>query len=260
MHETWLGIKILALGALQGVTEFLPVSSDGHLVLAQHLFGLTEDELALAVWLHLGTLAATLVVYWRQVMQIVSGDWKLGSAVLVALIPAGVVGITCRSFFADMFSSVAAVGFFLWITAAALFLGEWLFRGNFVEREQVTLWDATIVGLAQVLAILPGVSRSGLTISAGLVCGLGRETAARFSFLLAIPTVAGAVLVQGIDTMQHGMPAYDPLWLAAGVFASFVVGLASLKALLALLRRYRLYAFAVYCLVVGGVVVAIQFA
>jgi undecaprenyl-diphosphatase len=259
MHETSMGIKILVLGAIQGVTEFLPVSSDGHLVLAQHLLGFTDDELALAVWLHLGTLAATMAVYWRPFVRILYGDWRLGSAILVAMIPAGVIGITCRSFFDEMFSSVDAVGFFFWITAAALFLGEWLFRGESVDREQVTLRDATIVGLAQALAILPGVSRSGLTISAGLACGLRREAAARFSFLLAIPTVAGAVLIQGIETMQHGMPAYDPFWLAAGVLVSFAVGLGSLNVLLALLRRFRMHAFGVYCLVLGAVVVAGQF-
>jgi undecaprenyl-diphosphatase len=247
--------KLLILGSIQGVSEFLPISSDGHLVLANHFLGLEQDQLGTAVWLHLGTLAATCVVYWREVLQILRGDWRLALAVFIAMIPAGIVGLSFRSFFEAAFASVIATGGFLCLTGAALVLGELVFRWRGQQREAITLGDAVWVGIAQALAILPGVSRSGMTISAGIACGMRRDRAATFSFLLAIPTVGGAVLVEGYQTVRQGGTAIDPQWLLLGIVSSFVVGFIALRGLLAMLRRFPMYGFAIYCVLLGSSVV-----
>jgi undecaprenyl-diphosphatase len=249
-----LGWKVIILGIVQGVSEFLPISSDGHLLLAEHAFGISQNQLSLVIWLHLGTLAATCLVYWRELRDILRGDWWTALLLVMAMLPAAAFGLTCKSMLEEKFYHIEALGYFFWVTALALFLGERIFRTNGIERETISVTDALVIGIAQALAILPGVSRSGMTIAAGLACGLRRPAAARFSFLLSIPAVGGAVLLEGYETVLQDNSSLDPWPIAVGVITSFVAGLIALRWLLWLLRRYPMHGFAIYCTLLGAAV------
>ncbi len=247
------------LGVLQGITEFLPVSSSGHLVVVQQLFGWQAEDgiiLAFDVALHVGTLFAVLVALRKEVFEILTGRaWKLCGAVILATIPAVIVGFSIKDLIEMTFSSVTIVGIawlvtgtFLWFTRYAknppLPLGE---RDG--VRGQISWLKSLLIGCAQAVAIIPGISRSGSTMSAGLFLGLSGETAAKFSFLMAIPAIAGGAILDVKDIMafpKEGLPQ-----LIIGTIVSFVVAYLSIKWLLAIISRGKFYWFGVYCWVVG---------
>ena len=246
--------QVILLGVVQGIAEFLPISSSGHLVLAGALLGFEGDRLGMVIWLHVGTLGATCAVYRREIFCLLRGDWQLAFSIAIALVPGGVLGLTLGSKLESVFESLISVSLLLWVTATTLVVGEWLFLARDASREQVRPKEAVWIGIAQATALLPGISRSGVTIAAGLACGIRREAAARFSFLLAIPTVGGAALVEWIRTVQHGEITMDFPTVLVGILASFVAGVLALNVLIALLRRYPMYVFSVYCFLVGGFV------
>lgn len=249
-------IRYLVIGLVQGVTEFLPVSSSGHLVLAQRLLGLASPGVFLEAMLHVGTLGAVLVVFWsdlRSLVQSLRGRGEVEQRkevglLLIGTVPAVVVGLLLRSTIEASFSSLWAIGLGLLVTAAAL---AWGVRArSTADRQVLGVRDAMVVGTAQALALFPGVSRSGMTISAGLRRGLSGSTAARFSFLLAIPALAGAGGLTLLDALRH---PHEVEWvgLLIGSTAAFASGWAALRLLLRLLRRGRFWVFAVYCALVG---------
>ncbi|MDR1546305.1 MAG: undecaprenyl-diphosphate phosphatase [Deltaproteobacteria bacterium] len=261
---------IAALGLIQGLCEFLPVSSSGHLVLAQALFGLKEPEILLDLTLHLGTLLAVAVFYRRSLAALFSElrflpgalvsparlvelsrarpNFRLGLLIILGSFPTAAVGFIFQDFLTGLFASASAVGVALLITAAALTTTAFRRRPPRRGLLNMTAADALLIGLIQGLAIAPGLSRSGLTIAAALLLGLERELAARYSFLLSIPAILGGLalsLAQGLSS------ALGPATLALGFSVAAVAGWWALKLLTGLVDRGRLHFFAPWCLLAG---------
>lgn len=266
MSLTWAAI----LGAVQGLTEFLPVSSSGHLVILQGLVGLKMPGVTFEIAVHLGTLLAVLIALWRDVRSLLVGLWRpspgrrrggrqgserqLLAALLVALVPTGVIGLAGKDFFVRLFDSPRAAALALLLTGLILVATPALSRGH-TGLFRVKGRQALAVGSAQGLAIVPGLSRSGLTIAAGLACGLEPDAAARFSFLLSIPAILGAAGVDALDALKGG-PSLAPTNLLpgpllVGALTATLVGAVSVRWMLDLVRRGRLRPFAYYCWAVG---------
>jgi len=262
-------LKALILGMLQGAAEFLPVSSSGHLVLVPWLLGWESPGLAFDAVVHWGTALAVVVYYWRDWVEIVrsvlnsmriqsirrqgllmDGQARLGWLIILGAIPAAVLGYFLDDFFERLFDQPAAAAGFLLITALLLVASERLGRPSRNVAEMNWL-DALVVGIAQALAIFPGVSRSGATIAAGLTRGLQRDLAARYSFLLGTPVILGAGLFKVVGLAQAGSLAADWPSLLVGFVVSGVVGFGSIHLLLSYVRERRLYPFAAYCAAFG---------
>ena len=263
--------QVVVLGIVQGLAEFMPVSSSGHLVLVPWWLGWPIPGVAFDAILHLGTVLAVLVVFYRDLWDIVvawlrslvgrgsTAESRLGWLLILATIPAAVAGLKLENFFGKLFGSPLAVACLLLVTGCFLALAEF-----FSEREktltQMRWVDALIVGLAQAAAIAPGISRSGATISAGLLRGFKREEAARFSFILSIPVILGAGLSQVARMALHpNLPQQtEPAsLLIVGFLAAAVTGYLTIRFLLRYLQRGSLYPFAIYCWIVGGISVIV---
>jgi len=253
-------LEAIFLGIVQGATEFLPISSSGHTLLVPTLLRMPEPSLSLIAIAHQGTLLAVLVYFWRDLWAIGSGVLsglrtgrplgseasRLGWYIVAGSIPAAVAGLTLEDFFESVFGKPVFAAFFLLVTAGLLVVGERLRTGH-KELAKMSGGDAIIVGLFQMLALLPGISRSGSTITGGLWRGLDRATSARFSFLLGIPAILGAGMLALLDIVEAGNVAVQaPVYVAAFVGAA-VTGYACIHFLLRWLREHSLYAFAVYC-------------
>lgn len=254
-------LQVIVLGIVQGISEFLPISSDGHLVIAEHLLGRAFGErLAegkdLVVMLHLGTLAAIVAVYLRELWALRT-DMRLCLLMVMATIPAAVVGLTLEDWFDQVFKSSLAAGFGFLITAVLLITGHVLERGEHTEK---TLpWPAMLlIGCFQALALLPGVSRSGSTIVGGLLTGMDRVSATRFSFLLAVPVTAGAIALTIKHLLEGGHPPLPFGPMLVGIVVSFVVGWLVLKGMIRLVQQRKLPWFAAYCAVAGVLTIAIS--
>lgn len=248
-------VPLLVLALIQGISEFLPISSDGHLTLAQHFMDVDGPRLGIEVALHLGTLGSVLVVFRRDVgvlvRQMLGGDWREAGLILLGSVPAAIVGLGLKKTIEPMFDSGRAAALGLLATAAALWVGERARRRAVPGAGRPIRWtDALWIGSAQALAILPGVSRSGTTITTALVLGAETNAAARFSFLLSIPAVAGAVLLEVPDLVRTGEFGRE---LALAVVATFLIGVGALNFLLAFLGRGAFRWCAIYCSVVGVV-------
>ena len=265
-------LEAIILGTVQGLTEFLPVSSSGHLVLFQNLFGMHEPELLFDICLHVGTLTAVLIVFYREIFQILTalvqfpgrlrsagglrnllaGDESIRMALLIVVgsIPTAVIGLLFKEITDQLFGSLTIVGCMLLVTGTLLWLTRRIrTKGRPIER--TSLKDALLVGLVQGLAILPGISRSGSTIATALFLGVDRKVAGRYSFLLSIPAIVGA-LILGLDTpeLQTTIPLAT---IVAGSVISAVVGWLALVILLRVVDRGQLYRFAPYCWLVGAI-------
>ncbi|MFH1238542.1 MAG: undecaprenyl-diphosphatase UppP [bacterium] len=254
------------LGIVQGLTEFLPVSSSGHLVLVQNLLGLNNIDVLFDIFLHLGTLAAVIIFLRKDLCNIVLNlgrlnQWrtnpeiKMLYLIVVASVPTALIGFLFKDYFEKMFTSMAVVGCFLIVTGFLLFLAErFSVSGKNKNVLVVTAGDALIIGLMQGLAIAPGISRSGATISAGLWRGMNRELAARFSFLLSIPAILGASAFKIKDYKQMAI-TIDRLPLIMGTIMAFFSGYLALAILFRIIRTRKLDIFSYYCWLVGLVVV-----
>ena len=238
------------LGLIQGLTEFLPISSSGHLVLGQKLLGFEPTGVLFEVVLHLATLLSVVVAYRQRLTGLVVGafrreaeSWRYIGLLLLGSLPAGVAGIGFRAFFERAFDSGATVGIEFLITAIALYSTRWAKPGPAPDR--ITPGTALVMGLAQAVAILPAISRSGVTIAAGLWAGVAPAAAAEFSFLLSIVAVAGSGLL-----MAREIPAGIDLWSAGLLVASLtalVSGIWAIRFLVRLLKGGRFHLFAWYC-------------
>lgn len=254
-------LEAILLGILQGATEFLPVSSSGHLVLIPAMFGLTEPTLNIVAIAHLGTLIAVLIYFARDIWNIITAvltslrhrdpmetvHARLGWFILLGSIPAALLGLTLKDYFDTLFSTPTAAAIFLLITAALIFAGEFM-RSGLTSLETMEKSDALLIGLAQALALFPGISRSGSTIVGGLIRGLNREIATRFSFLLGIPAILGAGLFALIDLIQDpNLNAQLPTLTITFITAA-ITGYACIHWLLRWVRQRSLLPFAAYCI------------
>ena len=242
-------LDALILGILQGITEFLPVSSSGHLVLGQKLLGINVPGNAFEVILHIGTLMSILVVFWPDIHRLLSAikDYHTRTYIFTLVLgtaPAIIVGLSLKDQIALMFDNAHSVALALIVTGIVLISSKWFLN----KKSDLTLVKGFIVGLAQALAIIPGISRSGATICTGLMMGLSAEEAARFSFLLAIPAIAGAGILTAMDIEKTSL-GMDVM--VVGLLSSFLVGWAALKWLLNLLKTGKFHWFGVYCLLLG---------
>lgn len=256
-------IQAIVLGIVQGATEFLPISSSAHLVLVPWLLGWAPPGLTFDTIVHWGTLAAVVLYFTRDLWTIIR-DWALGTLrlrpatpftrlgwlIILGTIPAMLMGILGEKAVESLFAAPAWAAGFLLITAGILLLSEHLGR-QIKDSEMMSWWEALLIGLAQGLALAPGISRSGATIAMGLLLGLRRPSAARFSFLLSVPIIFGAGLLQLLDFIQMPTASESAGLLVAGFLAAAVSGLAAIHFLLAFIRRRRLYPFAAYCAVLG---------
>ena len=240
-------------GVIQGLTEFLPVSSSGHLVLIPALFGRPGPDLATNAMLHLGTLAAVLVYYRSDIAQMAKFDKparRLITLILIGTVPAVILGLLFEDKVEELISEPRKVAFMLIVTGIILLATTMLRLGD-KQMTDVQPRDSVLIGLAQASALIPGISRSGMTISAGLARGLERVEAARFAFLLGIPVIAGAGLLQMVDALRLGEPIPATVWV--GVVVAGLTGYAAIAILLRLLTRVGLAPFGVYCVAFGAI-------
>lgn len=254
--------QILILAIVQGITEFLPISSSGHLVIAAGVLSPQNGQLPdvgdVNIVLHLGTLASILVFYAQRIRRLMGEDRRVVGLLVVGTLPAVIVGLPLKLFFDQVLESPLLAGCMLPVTGLILIIAS---RQPLAEETYQTMsyGRALLIGAAQALAILPGLSRSGTTIAAGMTLGLAPRSAATFSFLLAIPAIAGAGVLIEIVHLLKGAPLTTP-WeqLVAGAFISFGVGLGALWWLVRWLEKGRLQWFAWWCIPVGVAVIVWQ--
>ena len=246
------------MGAVQGVTEFLPVSSSGHLVLLKKIFGIEEPALLFGTMLHAGSLAAIIAVLRKDVWDIIRRPFQqLTGYLFIATVPIVIAGLLLRDYVEAAFDSGEYLGIAFLITAAFLFLSERLSkRTRKVKKEYSMNWvDALVIGIFQAIALTPGISRSGSTLSAALFRKLDREFAARFIFLLAIPAILGALVLELAHLFRGGInQQIDVIPYIVGTVTSAVVGIISVKLMLVIVRKRALWGFAIYVAVLGVLV------
>ncbi len=258
--------KAIVLGIIQGLTEFLPVSSSGHLALAQYFFGIEEPQLFFDVMLHVGTLGAVVVVFQRDIRDIFAAIFgrepgshqmtkksgrNFALMVIIGSVPTVAIALVFKTFIEELFVLPLFVAGMLFTTGVILWLSGRFDTTDTAPRELNTV-SALIIGAVQGLATLPGISRSGITISAALVRGINREEAARFSLLLSVPAILGAVLLELKDVTSLDIPVVT---IIAGTVVAFITGYVAVKVLLRVLRSGQFSRFAYYCWGVGVVAI-----
>jgi len=270
-------IQAIVLGIIQGLTEFLPVSSSGHLVIFQHLFQITEPVVSFDISVHFGTLLVVIIFFRKDLIAMFtalvksvpalckkktcsgsindlkdngSKELKLVFLIVAGSIPTGIIGIFFHKIADRLFSSILLVGFMLLITGALLWLTR-IPKQNNKGIEKFSVSAAIIIGLVQGIAIIPGISRSGSTIAAGLLLGLDKQIAARYSFLLSIPAICGAEILNLFSSHSGDMiPVHISL---IGMCSAFIVGYFALSLLMYLVKNGRMYVFSPYCFLAGGI-------
>ena len=253
---TW--IEALVLGLVQGLTEYLPVSSSGHLEIGKALLGVeVEGGLTFDVVVHVATVLSTLVVLWKEVSWIFRGllrppyndEQRYAVNILISMVPIGIVGVFFKDKIDAIFEgSIEVVGWCLLVTAALLALTHY---AKPQPRERISPLHAFIIGVAQAVAVLPGLSRSGTTIATGLLLGNRKETLAQFSFLMVIPPILGEALLDCKEIVEVGAEQVSLTALAVGFVAAFVSGCFACRLMISLVKRAKLIWFAAYCAVVG---------
>ena len=267
--EWW---QALILGILQGLTEFLPVSSSGHLEIGQAVLGTAGGEnLTFAVIVHVATVLSTIVVLWREIAWLFKGTFSTKQwnqekqyvlKILLSMIPVFIVGMFFKDYVAQLFGNgLLLVGICLILTALLLALSEYLTKKRTVGGHDVSYRDAFIIGCAQALAVLPGLSRSGTTIATGLLCGVKKESVAQFSFLMVLLPILGEAFLDVLEGFK------DPtVWgeigmvpLAVGFLAAFLTGCLACKFMIQIVKRQKLIYFAIYCLLIGTFAIVYNF-
>ena len=256
--------EALILGLVQGLTEFLPVSSSGHLEIGQALLGTAgEENLTFAIVVHAATVLSTLVILWKEVAQLFKGtfttpkwneDKNYVAMILVSMIPVFVVGMFFKDQVESLFGSgLPIVGICLCVTAILLYFSEWLSKRRAGVGHEVGYKDAIIIGLAQAVAVLPGLSRSGTTIATGLLCGVKKESVTKFSFLMVLIPILGEAFLELLDVLSGEVVASSIgiLPLLVGFVAAFVSGCLACRFMINIVRRQKLIYFAIYCLCAG---------
>lgn len=262
----WL--QALVLGLLQGLTEYLPVSSSGHLTIGSYLFGLNgEDNLAFTVVVHVATVLSTLVVLWKDIDWILKGLFKFKMNdetkyfinILISMIPVGIVGVFFKDQVEEVFGSGLLIVGCMLIVTAALLVFSYYARPR--QRENISPLHAFIIGLAQAVAVLPGLSRSGSTIATGLLLGNKKEKLAQFSFLMVIPPILGEALLDVVKGLkgEEAFGGIDALPLIVGFVAAFVSGCVACKWMINIVKKGKLVWFGVYCAIAGAATIVFSF-
>ncbi|MCQ2607594.1 MAG: undecaprenyl-diphosphate phosphatase [Bacteroidales bacterium] len=263
-------IQALILGFIQGLTEYLPVSSSGHLTIGANLFGLSgEENLLFNVVVHVATVCSTLVILWKEIVWIFKGLFKIGNDeqgrflfnneqkyalnIIVSMIPVGIVGVFFKDYIEEIFGSgLLIVGCMLLLTATLL---AFSYYAKPRQKEEVSLVDAFIIGLAQACAVMPGLSRSGSTIATGLLLGNSKEKLAQFSFLMVIPPILGEALLDVLKVMKNGFDEVSAgislTALVVGFLAAFISGCVACKWMINIVKKGKLIYFAIYCAIIG---------
>ncbi len=276
-------LKAAVLGLIQGLTEFFPVSSSGHLIIFPYFFKWEQPTLFFAVLLHLGTLLSLLVVMYKDVLSIIKmffkglfihnfrkdPDFKTALNIIIAIIPAAVAGYFFSSTIEKIFDKPVYVAFFLLVTAAILFIFELLGKKNEkkyllkkTDEKNISYFSALITGISQAAAILPGISRSGLTISSTRIFGIKREKAVKFSFLISIPVIFGSFIYELYGFLKAGTQSgssFSYPALLTGFFIAFIAGLFAIKFLIKISVKRNLNFFAVYCVALAIVFFIVYF-
>ncbi|MCI9475431.1 undecaprenyl-diphosphate phosphatase [Anaerovoracaceae bacterium 41-7] len=263
--------EAVVLGLLQGLAEFLPISSSGHLALAQSLFGVEADKVLLfAVLLHLGTLIAVFVVYWKDIWELIvelcvtikdlcTGKGlrleerpvrKLGVMIIVATIPTAVIGLLFNDFFEGLYSSMVAVGIGFLITGVLMFLAEKMGSAN-RDIRKMNCRNALFIGVLQGIAIYPGISRSGSTLVGGLTTGLKREFAVKFAFLISIPSILGSVVLEAPKALEGDLDTALLGPILAGMLVAAVSGYFAIKTMIRIVSNKKLSYFSYYVWILG---------
>lgn len=240
-------IKYILLGLVQGLTEFLPVSSSGHLVILQKILDIHAHEVAISVILHLGTLLAVIIFFWKDILNLLK-NFKLLILVAVVVVITGVIGVLGKDFFESLFNSPKLVGV-AWIFTGLLLI--FTKRVTQLNRDKLNVKDALILGLTQGLAIVPGISRSGITISTLFFRKINRSLAFTFSFLVSIPIILGAAILE--SRKIEAIPKSDIINLGIGFVFSFLTGLVALLFLRKVIDKAKFYYFGYYCLLMAAV-------
>ena len=258
------GLEALILGLLQGLTEYLPVSSSGHLAIGSALFGIEgEESLSFTILVHIATVLSTLVILWKEIAWIFKGLFRFEMNdetryvlnIVVSMIPVGIVGVFFKDTVEAIFGSgLLVVGCMLLLTALLL---AFSYYAKPRQKDKSSLWDAFIIGLAQACAVMPGLSRSGSTIATGLLLGNKKEHLAQFSFLMVIPPILGEALLDALKMMQGeslggDIPASS---LLIGFLAAFVSGCLACKWMINIVKKGKLIYFAIYCAIAGAVTI-----
>ena len=258
----WL--EALILGIIQGLTEYLPVSSSGHLAIGANLFGIEGSEnLAFTILVHVATVMSTLFILWREIVWLVNGvlKFKMNDEmryfinILVSMIPVGIVGVFFKDYVEEIFGSgLLIVGIMVLVTAALL---TFSYYARPRQKEKISMKDAFIIGIAQACAVMPGLSRSGSTIATGLLLGNKKEKLAQFSFLMVIPPILGEAL---LDTMKaaKGVDVFGDIGvvpLVVGFVAAFISGCLACKWMIDIVKKGKLIYFGIYCAIVGVVTI-----
>lgn len=252
-------LQAIILGVIQGLTEFLPVSSSGHLQLANELLGTNldpESDLTFSLTLHAATVLSTIVILWAEIWRLIKGLFSRTFTeeqayilkIVISMIPIGIVGLFFKDYIEIAFSSITVVGVMLLCTAALL---TFAYYAKPRQKETISYRDAFIIGLSQAVAVIPGLSRSGTTIATGLLLGNKKQTLAQFSFLMVLPPIIGNALLDVIKGDFGG--GVDVVPLVAGFAAAFITGCIACKWMIGIVKRGKLIWFAAYCAVVGVV-------
>lgn len=255
-------LQALILGIIQGLTEFLPVSSSGHLEIGKALLGVdVEESLSFSVAVHGATVLSTILVFWKDIVALIKGlfkfEWnwetKYITLIVVSMIPVGIVGVFFKDSVETLFSGrILLVGLMLLVTALLLTLSMVV---KHKQEKEITFWDALIMGIAQAIAVIPGISRSGATIATGLMLGNKRPEVARFSFLMVLIPILGANFLDLVTGSFSSDAGVGVMPIIVGFIAAFVVGVFACKAMIKLVSQNRLIWFAVYCAVVAVVAI-----
>lgn len=247
------------LGIVQGLSEFLPISSSGHLVLVQEYFGIYEGVIVFDIFVHFATLFAVLIYFRKDIFKLTKKDFL---TIMIASIPAAIVGLFFEDAVAKTFSSLLMVGVFLMISGVLNFITEYKLKNqkedNSEVKNHVGIKEALIIGLFQAVAVLPGISRSGSTVSAGSMQNIDRKKTFRFSFLMVVPVILGANIVHLFRIINGDPLTVAPSLLLVGGSLAFLSGLLSLKVFEYVVDKAKMNYFGLYCLVLGGLVVFSQ--
>ncbi|MFH1301137.1 MAG: undecaprenyl-diphosphate phosphatase [Planctomycetota bacterium] len=252
---TWL--KMILLSVIQGISEFLPISSSGHLVIVESLLEIKADQTDVNIVLHAGTLLSILIFYHRTIFRLLSQDLRVIPLMIVGTLPVVVIGLLAKKYAEHLLESPLLAGCMLPVTGLFLLLIPHIPQKD-RSYTQITYKQALFVGLVQAIAILPGISRSGSTIVAGLFAGMSRQSAATFSFLLAIPAISGATILETAEIISNQHISTPLSLLAVGALISAIVGLASLWLLVRWLEKGKLHYFAYWCIPLGIIIVIMQ--